>query len=103
MTDHEVIAWTRKYEHRRLLLTKELGLADINDIKAAEARGYQQAIDHIRNAYEHDYLRYIQNQANAGHYTQWLNQNELTEVADFLTAQLERRANQTQPAPTAGK
>jgi hypothetical protein len=55
-----------------------------------EADGYQQAIDHVRNAYNHGYLRYIQDQANAGHYTQWLGQAELTEVANFLTARKDR-------------
>lgn len=50
-----------------------------------EADGYQQAIDHVRNAYNHGYLGFLQQQTEAGHYTQWLNQAELTEVADFLT------------------
>lgn len=40
----EVIAWTRKYERLRLLLTKELGLAHFDDIKAAEARGRDEGI-----------------------------------------------------------
>lgn len=44
----EIGEWTKKYDRLRLLLTKELGLADFNDLKAAEARGYRKALERLR-------------------------------------------------------
>lgn len=38
----EVIAWTKKYERLRLLLTAELGLPAFDDLQAAVERGRQQ-------------------------------------------------------------
>jgi hypothetical protein len=89
----ELVANTAPWEHSArpaIRAHAEALYALFGERDAAEARGYQHAIDHVRNAFEHGYLRYIQDQANAGHYTQWLNQNELTEVANFLTARKDR-------------